>query len=89
MKTSITALAFMSMKYQLNFNDYDHIMFWADCCLLFFGFLRCSEFTVPSSVFLPDTHLTPSDVPTDKIPFLDSLMINIKNQKLISLKEVS
>ena len=81
MKTPITALVLMSMKYQLNFNNYDHIMFWAACCLAIFGFLRCSEFTVPSSGFLPGTHLTPSDIPTDKIHFPDSLMINIKKSK--------
>ena len=35
-KTLITALVLMSIKYQLNFNNYDHIMFWAACCLAFF-----------------------------------------------------
>ena len=84
-KTPITALL-MSMKYQLDFNSYDHIMFWAACCLAFFGFLRCSEFTAPSSGFIPDTHLTPSDVLIDKMPFPDSLMINIKKSKTDQFK---
>ena len=86
-KTPITALVLMSMKYQLNFNNYDHIMFWAASCLAFFGFLRCSEFTVPSSRILPDGHLTPSDGLADKIPFLDSLMINIKKSKTDQFKK--
>ena len=85
-KTPITALVLMSMKYQLNFNNYGHIMVWAACCLAFLGFLRCSEFTVPSSVFILDTHLTQSDVLTDKIPFPDSLMINIKKSKTDQFK---
>ena len=69
------------MKYQLNFISYDHIMFGQLVVWLFSGFFHCSEFTVPSSGVLPDTHLTPSDVLTDKIPFPDSLMINIKKSK--------
>ena len=35
--------------------DHDNIMLWAACALAFFGFLRCSEFTVPSQRrILPD-----------------------------------
>ena len=61
-------------------------MVWAACCLAFLRFLRCSEFTVPSSGFILATHLTPSDVLTDKIPFPDSLMINIKKSKTDQFK---
>ena len=78
-ETPITALVLMSMKYQLNFSNYDHIMFWAVCCLPFFGFLRCSDFTVLSSGFLPDTHLTLSDVLTDKIHIL--IYLHLRGQK--------
>ena len=39
-----------------------------------------------SSGFLPDTHLTSSDVLTDKILFPDSLMINIKKSKTDQFK---
>ena len=29
-------------------NSYHNILMWATCCLAFFGFLRCNEFTLPS-----------------------------------------
>lgn len=32
----------------LNLNRVDHVMFWAACCVAYFGFLRAAEFTVPS-----------------------------------------
>ena len=36
----------------------DHLMFWAACSLGYFGFLRLSEFTVPSlASFSPSYHL--------------------------------
>ena len=52
-KTSVTALVLLSIKLQLDFSNFDHIMFWAACCLAFFGFLRCSEFTVSPSGYVP------------------------------------
>ena len=45
-KMSITALVLLSMKLQLDFHMFGHVMFRAACCLAFFGFLRCSEFRV-------------------------------------------
>ena len=34
-KTPITSLVLFSMKLQLNIQLYDHVMFWAACCLAF------------------------------------------------------
>ena len=47
-------------------SDYHNIMMWAVCCTAFFGFLRCSEFTIPSpSEFEPATHLSIKDMAID------------------------
>ena len=35
----------------LDFVVYDDVLFWASCCLVYFGFLRSSEFTVLSGIF--------------------------------------
>ena len=61
-------------------------MFWAACCLAFFGFLRCSEFTVPSAGFQSDVHLTPRDILVDKKPFPDSLVVKLKKSKTVQFK---
>ena len=40
----------------------DHCMFWAACCLGYFGLLRASEFTVPNlASFSPSLHLSVQD----------------------------
>ena len=42
-------------------HNYDNILLWAACCTVhaFFGFLRCSEFTVPSiQDYDPSAHLS-------------------------------
>ena len=50
--------------FSLSPSDHDNIMMWAVCALAFFGFLRCSEFTVPNQEdYCPDTHLSPQDLP--------------------------
>ena len=41
-------------------------MFWAAWLLVYFGFFRSADFTVPSlSAFDPSRHLTVSDVAVD------------------------
>ena len=85
-KTPITSLVLFSMKLQLNFQLYDHVMFWAACCLAFFGFLRCSEFTVPAGGFQADIHLAPTDVLVDRKPVPDNLFINLKKSKTDQFK---
>jgi len=43
-----------------------NIMFWAACCIAFFGFLRVSEFKVPNqATYDPDTHLSLADISLD------------------------
>lgn len=60
----------------------EHRMFWAACTLVYFGFLRVSEFTVPSSHSLsPSCHLTLQDVALDSLPSPDTLCVHIKVSK--------
>ena len=50
----------------LDLNSFDDHMFWAAWLLVYFGFLRSAEFTVPSlSAFDPSRHLTVRDVAVD------------------------
>ena len=50
----------------LDLKSFDDHMFWAAWLLVYFGFLRSAEFTVPSlSAFDPSRHLTVSDVAVD------------------------
>ena len=62
--------------------DHNSIMIWAACSLAFSGFLRSSEFTVPSqSEYDPASHLSPSDVSLDN-PLQPSLIyVTIKQSK--------
>ena len=62
--------------------QFDDHMFWAACLLVYFGFLRSAEFTVPSlSAFDPNRHLSVRDIAVD-VPLNPScLQICIKASK--------
>ncbi|KXJ26736.1 hypothetical protein AC249_AIPGENE9228 [Exaiptasia diaphana] len=52
----------------LDFRIVDHLMFWAACCLAYFGFLRSAEFTVPSlEAYSPVYNLNVSDISVDAL----------------------
>ena len=58
-------------------SSYDNVMLWAACCLAFFGFLRVSEFTVPTQQdYNESTHLSLKDISVD----------NRSNPRLIKLR---
>ena len=61
----ITAPLLSVIHRSLALDLFDHRMFWAACCLAFFGFLRVAEFTCPTT-FDPSTHLTPTDISFDE-----------------------
>ena len=63
-------------------SDHDNIMMWAACALAFFGFLRCSEFTVPNQEeYCPDTHLSPQDLTIDSRTSPTMIQVTIKQSK--------
>lgn len=60
----------------------DHLMFWAACSLGYFGFLRASEFTVPSlASFSPSTHLGVQDIAVDSQSAPSCMRVKIKASK--------
>ena len=65
-----------------NPHDYNNIMMWAACCLAFFGFLRSSEFTTPTSTeFDPDSHLSAKDLAMDNKLTPRLIRVKIKQSK--------
>lgn len=66
----------------LDFQLFDHVMFWSACTLAYFGFLRSSEFTTPNaSSFNPSCHLTLQDVAFDSHIDPTCLRVHIKASK--------
>ena len=68
---------------QQNPQDYDNLMMWAACCIAFYGFLRCSEFTMPSQQeYDPQVHLQYADAAVDCRNNPRMLMVWIKQSKM-------
>jgi hypothetical protein len=66
----------------LDFAVYDDVLFWAACCLVYFGFLRSSEFTVPHGTsYSPSLHLSHQDVAFDRRVDSSCLQVFIKVSK--------
>ena len=69
--------------------DYDNTLLWAACCLAFFSFLRCGEFTVPSQeAYDPDTHLSLADIALDDKNNPTVIQVTIKQSKRTHLGKV-
>ena len=63
-------------------HKYHNIMMWAACCIAFFGFLHCSEFTAPSQEdYDPYTHLSYDDVAVDNRTSPTLLTLQLKQSK--------
>ena len=63
-------------------HSYHNIMMWAACCLAFFGFLRSSEFTIPTqSGYDPEVHLSPNGIAVDNRAKPRLLKVTIKQSK--------
>ena len=61
---------------------YDDVLFWAARCLAYFGFLRSSEFTVPTAnAFSPYLHLSVNDITVDRRVDPSQNQVNIKVSK--------
>ena len=62
--------------------NYQSTMIWAAYCTAFFGFLRVSEFTVPSRYkYDPDVHQSLSDVTLDNTHSPELVRLHIKQSK--------
>ena len=62
--------------------NYNNTLIWAACCTIFFGILRCSEFTVPSQKdYDPESHLLFADVSVDSRISPSMIRIHIKKSK--------
>ncbi len=60
--------------------DYTNIMMWAACCLEYFAFLRCGEFTV-NDPFDPGKHLEISDIAVNSYEIPTMISVFLKQSK--------
>ena len=73
----------------LDYSVYDDVLFWAACCLAYFGFLRSSEFTVPhGNAYTPALHLSHEDVAFDRRVNPSSIQVTIKVSKTDPFRQV-
>ena len=69
---------------------YDNTTLWAMCCLAFFGFLRVSEFTIPSKgSYNSSRHLSLQDVTVDNRTKPRLLQLFLKQSKTDPFKQVA
>ena len=81
LRTPITTLVLFSIRAQLDLCAYNDLMFWAACVSAFSGFLMCAEFTVPSTGFDSELHLSPSDIKVGPKPFPSRVFVHLKTSK--------
>ena len=78
----VTDHILLSIHRHLDVAQADHVMFWAACCVAFFGFLRSAEFTAPSvSAYSAEIHLSLSDVSVDSMTAPSCIRLRIKVSK--------
>ena len=69
----------------LDLNPRNHVMFWAACCIGFFGFPRAGEFTT-NPPFDTSIHLAVSDVQADALVDPSCFKIHIKCSKTVPFR---
>ena len=61
--------------------SYTDMMLWAACCLAFFGFLRCGEFTCPSTSPITSAVLSLGDIAVDSRVNPQLLRVHLRHRK--------
>ena len=78
----VTPLIMNALKSTLETQPcFESTMLWAACCVGFFGFLRCGEFTVPSANAYKERYLSITDVAVDSHTNPSTIAIRIKFSK--------
>lgn len=82
LRLPVTASILFDIFRTLNLRDYNDSLYWSACCLAFFGFLRCAEFTLPAaSSFDPTRHLAVADIKVDSSFSPSGLSLFLKSSK--------